>query len=500
MTALAVDRAADALAVALQDRGTRAGDHVAIQLQNTPQYVLALLALWRLGATALVLNPMYRTDELRRLVDDASAVGIICTDRDVAENLETLYGSSVAWMVSTSPRDFQSRDDERVFAGAGRSEIAPDGDLRSLVERYDGRSPAVSPATVGPDSVALLTYTSSTTGPPKGAMSTHANVLNVASSFGTWIGLEHGDVVFALAPLFHITGAVATAVLALIHDASLVFANRFHPEVTLDALAEHGVTFTIGSITAFNAMSAVPHATAQHFASLSTIYSGGAPIPPATVERFETRFGAYIHNAYGMTETSSAVIAVPPGTRAPVHEPSGTLSIGLPLPNVTARVVGPSGDPLPSGVEGELELAGPQVSPGYWNKPRATATMPAGRLRTGDGAIIDENGWIYLVDRLKDQINTSGYKVSPREVEDVLYTHPAVHEAAVVGLPDEYRGERAVAFVSLRSGGRVTSEELIAFARERLAAYKAPREVHVLDSLPKTESGKIRRRQLRDAH
>lgn len=220
----------------------------------------------------------------------------------------------------------------------------------------------------------------------------------------------------------------------------------------------------------------------------------------STVERFQERFGVYIHNGYGMTETTSAVIAVPPGRRAPIHLPSGTLSIGLPLPHLTTRVVDLHGRPVPSGEQGELELSGPQVVPGYWGKDEATVqTMPEGRLRTGDVAVIDEQGWVYLVDRLKDQINVSGYKVWPREVEDALYEHPAVLEAAVIGQPDDYRGETVVAYVSLKTGQSATQEELIAFSRDRLAAYKCPRQVHVIADLPKTQSGKIRRAELRKA-
>ena len=501
LTAVEVDRASDALAAALEARGTKAGDHVGVYLQNIPQYALTLLALWKLGAAALVLNPMYRKQELRRLVDDAGAVGIVCADTDVDETRRTLAGSTVGWMVSTSPLDFQARNDSRIFSDTDRLAPASDGDLLTVVREYDGRGPSTAPAvTVGPDTVALLAYTSGTTGPAKGAMCTHANVLNVAITYGAWTGLEDGDVVLALAPLFHITGAVVNAAIALIHDTTLVFANRFHPEVTLEAFVEQGVTTTIGSITAFNALYEVPHAGPEHFESVKSLYSGGAPIPPATVDRFEKRFGVYIHNGYGMTETTSAVIAVPPGVRAPVHKESGTLSIGIPLPNMAARVVDPNGNPVPFGVQGELELTGQQVIPGYWNQPEATEqTLPRGRLRTGDGAIIDERGWVYLVDRLKDQINSSGYKVWPREVEDVLYEHPAVHEAAVVGQPDDYRGERVVAYVSLRAGATVTPDELIGFARDRLAAYKAPRDVHLIDDLPKTQTGKIRRRVLRDA-
>ncbi|MBL3665808.1 AMP-binding protein [Streptomyces sp. M2CJ-2] len=496
LTAREVDSASDALACAFAARGTGRGDRVGIYLQNIPQYALVLLALWKLGATALLLNPMYRRGELRRLIDDAGAVGVVCADLDVEETRTTLAGSSVRWTVSTSALEFQTRNDPRAFPSTERPSPADGGDLAALLQEFAGRRP--EPVDLTSDDVALLTYTSGTTGPPKGAMNSHGNVLNVALTNAAWADLADGDTVYALAPLFHITGAVVNGVISLVTPTTLVLTGRFRPEVALDALAEHQVTYMVGSITAYNAMYAVEHAGPEHFASAKHLFSGGAPIPPATVDRFRERFGVYIHNIYGMTETSSAVIAVPPGTTAPVHEASGTLSIGVPLPNLTARVVDLDGNPLPPGEQGELELSGPQVVAGYWQQPAATEqAVPGGRLRTGDGAIIDEHGWVYLVDRLKDQINASGYKVWPREVEDALYEHPAVHEAAVVGQPDDYRGETVVAYVSLTAGASVTPDELISFTRERLAAYKRPTEVHIRADLPKTQTGKIRRTALR---
>ncbi|MCD6639338.1 MAG: AMP-binding protein [Nocardioides sp.] len=497
MTVREVDEVTDALAAAYRSLGTQRGDRVGVYLQNIPQFALSLLALWKLGATALVLNPMYRGQELRRLIDDAAAVGIVCTDADVPATAETLVGSTVQWMVSTTPLAFQTRNDPRVFGAEARRLTPAEYDLEELIDEFRG----VRPAPVAPtrDEVALLTYTSGTTGPPKGAMNTHGNLLAVTTTYAAWIELRPGDAVFAMAPLFHITGAVINATIALLHDAVLVMTNRFNPEVAIDAFVEHGVTFTIGSITAFNAIDQLPQATREHFASLRSVYSGGAPIPPSTVDRFRDRFGVYIHNIYGMTETSSGVIAVPLGVEAPVDEASGTLSVGVPLPGLDAQVVDASDRPVPPGAQGELVLRGPQVVPGYWHRPEATAaTIPDGWLHTGDGAIMDEAGWVYLVDRLKDQINTSGYKVWPREVEDTLYAHPAVHEAAVVGVPDDYRGEAVTAFVSLKAGTTATPEELIAFVRERLAAYKCPRVVHVVSDLPKTQTGKIRRNVLRD--
>jgi long-chain acyl-CoA synthetase len=233
-------------------------------------------------------------------------------------------------------------------------------------------------------------------------------------------------------------------------------------------------------------------------ASLTKIYSGGAPIPPSTVTAFEAAFGHYIHNIYGLTETTSPSHAVPWGARAPVDGASGALSVGVPVYNTVVRIVGDDGQDLPPGQVGELVTAGPQVVVGYWNKPEESATaLPGGALRTGDVGYMDPDGWFYIVDRKKDQINVGGFKVWPREVEDVLYEHEAVREAAVVGVPDAYRGETVKAFVSLRPGTSATEDELVAFCRERMAAYKYPRRIEFLDEIPKTVTGKLLRRELR---
>src|SRR5690606_26106636 len=192
-------------------------------------------------------------------------------------------------------------------------------------------------------------------------------------------------------------------------------------EGVLRAFREDGVTTTTGSITVFNGLARLGGVGPDDFATVRHLYSGGAPVPPSTVERFRHDLGVYIHNIYGMTETTSACIGVPPGVEAPVHEPTGSLAIGLPFPGLEVRVVDPTGNDVPAGSPGELELRGAHVVPGYWENEQATAdTFPGGALRTGDGAVLDEQGWVYIVDRLKDQINTSGYKVWPREVEEVL--------------------------------------------------------------------------------
>ena len=474
------------------DMGVVKGDRIGVYLQSVPHYVIILLALWKLGAVAVPLNPMYRGHELRRLVDDCAPKGLFLAHDDAVETEATLAGAA-AWFIGVNQADFQTRNDPRVHWG---DEVSGLTDMAELLTRYAGRLP--QRAAVGPDDLALLCYTSGTTGPAKGAMNSHGNVLHSAVNFGAWVGIGVDDVVLGIAPLFHISGAILNAAAAVFNDASLALVGRYQPDLVLEAFAEHGVTFTIGSITAFNALMSLAHARADHFRSVRLLYSGGAPIPPATVAAFEQRFGHYIHNVWGMTETTAGGIAVPPGQRARVHAASGTLSVGIPTPGAVVRVVDLDGNAAPAGTPGELEFAAPQVISGYWQKSEATAAaLPGGRLRTGDVAVIDDDGWVYLVDRLKDQINTSGYKVWPREVEDALYEHSAVFEVAVVGEPDEYRGEAVVAYVSLKADRTVTPDELRAFAGERLAAYKRPRRVHLVDDLPKTATGKLRRQEVR---
>lgn len=224
---------------------------------------------------------------------------------------------------------------------------------------------------------------------------------------------------------------------------TLVLAYRFEAGVVLEAFVTHRPAYTVGPSTAFMALAAHPDVTPDHFASFQVISSGGAPLPPALVEKFRAGFGPYIRNGYGLTECTAPCASVPPEREAPVDPVSGTLSVGVPGPDTVVRILDEAGQEVPFGEQGEIAVRGPQVVSGYWNLPEATgAAFPDGELRTGDIGFMDAAGWLYVVDRKKDMINASGFKVWPREVEDVLYTHPAVREAAVVGVPDAYRGDR----------------------------------------------------------
>jgi long-chain acyl-CoA synthetase len=331
-------------------------------------------------------------------------------------------------------------------------------------------------------------------------MNTHRNVVFNSRAYQRWMDLTPEDSVLGVAPLFHITGLIAHVGVALLVPMPMVLGYRFEAATVLDMIERHRPTFTVGSITVFIALMNDPSCATRDLSSLTKVYSGGAPIAPTVVERFEHEVGAYIHNIYGLTETTSPSHGVPMGRRAPVDPTSGALSVGVPMFNTVVRVVGEDGQDVEPGEVGEFWTSGPQVVPGYWGKPDETAhALPGGELHTGDVGFMDDDGWYYVVDRKKDMIIAAGYKVWPREVEDVLYQHPAVLEAAVIGIPDEYRGETVKAFVSLRAGQDVSEADLIAFCKERMAAYKYPRSIELVSELPKTVTGKILRRELRAA-
>jgi long-chain acyl-CoA synthetase len=352
---------------------------------------------------------------------------------------------------------------------------------------------------VRPEDIALLVYTSGTTGPAKGAIILHRNVAFNAEVYRTWMQIGPGDVILGLAPLFHITGLVAQLALSQAAGIPLILFHRFDAAEVLRLSRKWRPTMCVAAITAYIALM---NESGECPDFLPKCFSGGAPVAPSLTERFQARFGTYIHNIYGLTESASPTHAVPLGARAPVDPVSGALSIGVPVQNCDAKIIGledPDKEMAP-GEAGELALKGPMIFPGYWNKPAESVhAFHNGYFRTGDVAIMDKQGWFYLVDRKKDMIIASGFKVWPREVEDTLYQHPGVREAAVIGVPDEYRGETVKAFVALKEEwmGRVLEADIVQFCKERMAAYKYPREVVFVAEIPKTATGKFLRRELR---
>jgi long-chain acyl-CoA synthetase len=498
ITAERFDAMSDALAVALQARGVEPGNRIAMYLQNVPQVIVTVLAAWKCGAVIVPCNPMLRDRELKKILSGSGCRVLVCQEdlyADVAQ--AAIPSTAVAHVITTSPLEFLEPEAPlpTVLSGMTRMPHPRTADMLTLAAEHAGQKP--KPVDIDGDDVAFMVYTSGTTGDPKGAMNTHRNVVFATSVYRHWIGLAEADTILGLAPLFHVTGLIGHVTLAMLTGAPLALFYRFDANEACRLAERHKATFTVSAITAFIALLNSDAMKTRNLKSLTKVYTGGAPTPPGVLADWHERTGTRIQPMYGLTEATSPTHMTPHGLSPPIDPHTGAMSVGVPVFNTYAKVVTEAGYDAAPGEIGEFVIAGPQIVPGYWQKPEETskALGPDG-LRTGDVGFMDEKGWFYLVDRSKDMIVASGFKVWPREVEEVLYQHPAVREAAVVGVPDPYRGETIKAVISLKAGQTVTPDEIKAFTRERMAAYKYPRIVEIMDELPKTTSGKIMRRLL----
>jgi len=499
-----MDEMSDAFASGLRDLGVKGKDRVALYLQNIPQFVIAQLGVWKADGIVVPLNPMYKEKELTYYFQDASVRVLVCMESLYGENLRKVAEETgVEHVITTSGLDFLDPQSPQpsVLKGVKKVEDLKTQDFITLLKEYRGKQ--VGPVKLSGEDIAYLTYTSGTTGPPKGAMNTHGNVAFNSEVYRHCWKLTPSDTMLGVAPLFHVTGMVGHIGTCIASATPLILFYRFDPKTTFQMIEKWKATCTIGAITVFIALMNDPDIGKYDLSSFRKVYSGGAPVIPAVVERFEKLTGTYIHNVYGLTETTSPATLVPFGMRAPVDPSTGAIAIGVPIPGHEAKIMDlsdPEKELLPGEV-GELVVKGPGIVSGYWNKPEETAhAIRKGWLFTGDVGTMDEKGWIYLLDRKKDMIIASGFKVWPREVEDTIYLHPAVREVAVIGIPDPYRGETVKAFVALKEGyeGKVTGEEIIVHCKERMAAYKYPREVEFVKEVPKTATGKFLRRAFRD--
>jgi len=499
-----VDRFSDQLAAAFETLGLKKGDRIILDLQNVPQFPIAAYAAWKLGAIVVPVNPMYKEKELAYFCEDSGAKLFLTLD-EIADNLDLsfLKSTSIEKVITTSPLDFLPPEADLPVLLKSAEKIAVPGalDMLKMIEAFQGKSP--DDPGITPEDVAYLTYTSGTTGPPKGAMNTHGNIAFNARVYQAMQRIDSHDVVLGVAPLFHVTGEVAHLAISALSGIPLVLYYRFDPGETLRLIERWKVTVTVASITVYIALLNHPDIKKRDLKSFVKAYSGGAPVSEATVNQFEEATGLYLYNVYGMTETNSPSHIVPWKKKAPVDPESGALSVGVPVQGCIMKIMDleeGTRELLPGEV-GEIVDSGPIVTPGYWQKPDETKhAIRDGWLYTGDVGKMDEDGWFYLVDRKKDMIVASGYKVWPRDVEDVIFQHPAVKETAVVGEPDPYRGETVKAFVALKEGmaASVTPEEIISFCKARMAAYKYPRKVEFVPEIPKTLTGKFLRRELRE--
>jgi long-chain acyl-CoA synthetase len=474
-----VDALSGQVAAGLRAAGLRRGDPVALQLPNVPQFVLAYFGALKAGMTVVPLNPLLKAPEVAYHLSDSGSKALITFDAFAEEAVKGAAGA----------------EDVRVYvvsAPGGPEAPAGTTPFDALVAAGAGADPA-DVEQMSPDDTAVVIYTSGTTGRPKGAELTHFQAYMAASVAAETFAYRDDDVVMAVLPLFHVFGLSSVMNSAIRSAATLVLVPRFEVGAVLDAVQEHGVTVFCGVPTMFVALM---HAdlTGRDVSSLRTCVSGGASIPGEVIKGFEAAFDATVLEGYGLSETCALA------TFNRSAEERRVMSIGKRMWGCEVRVVDPDDRELPTGPDnvGEIVLRGHNVMKGYLGRPEATAeAMKGGWFHTGDLGYQDEDGFFYIVDRKKDLVIRGGFNVYPREIEEVLHAHPAVREAAVVGRPDDRLGEEVVAYVSLREGASAEPGEVIGFCKERLAAYKYPREVLVIEELPKGPSGKVLKTELR---
>ena len=505
----ALDDAAARLAGGLRQLGVSHGDRVLLWMQNCPQFVIAFHAVLRLGAVVVPANPMVKAEELHRIVADADIRVAVAAADLLPELLHTQSllpaGTGLSDVVTFAMRDALPEDAADHAAGwppAWRDWLLatpawPDPPLGLRWHAWARllRQPAAEPAAGRAADLALLAYTSGTTGLPKGCMHPHRTLRHNALSAGPWLGLREGDAQLVVVPLFHITGLVMGMLAAIDHGARIVLLPRWDRTMAARAIAAQRVSHWPNIPTMVLDLLAAPEVASFDLSSLRYIGGGGAPMPEAVSARLAEQYGLRYLEGYGLTETAAPTHTNPPGAERP-------RCLGIPYIGTRARVVDPATrQPLPVGEIGEILVSGPQVFAGYWQQPAATAEAFVdvdGRrwLRTGDLGRVDDEGYFHLADRLKRMINASGFKVWPAEVEASLMHHPAVQEACVVRCGDPYRGESVKTVVVLKPGQMLDEAGLMAWARERMAAYKVPREVEFVESLPRSATGKVMWREL----
>jgi fatty-acyl-CoA synthase len=494
--------------------GVRSGDRVLLMMQNSPAFVCACYAILRLGAVVVPVNPMNRTEELRWIVSDSGA-RVACLAQDLWAQLaplrdEGLLDHAVLARYGTDLPDLPVPD---VAAGLDAPRLAIDGPGLTWLEDIvasEGRDVTTDAARQAQDvrnagacgeDLAVLAYTSGTTGQPKGCMLSHRALQAAAACLLAWNRWTPDAVALATAPFFHVTGMVGSMHVPLLCGAAIVLLPRWDRAAAAQLIAQQQVSHWTNVPTMVSDLLALPDLQGDALASLSYIGGGGSAMPSAVAERLHALTDLAYQEGWGLTEVAGAIHLNPPGAER-------RQCLGVPTFGVDTRVVAVdgSGGEVPPGESGELVTRCPSLFSGYWRNPEATQqaflTLHGERyFRTGDIGRVDADGYFHLADRLKRMINASGYKVWPAEVESLLYRHPAVQEACVVGSPDAHRGETVKAFVVLRSGlaEPPSAQALVDWAREHMAAYKVPRRIAFVDALPRSGTGKILWRQLQEA-
>lgn len=460
----------------LAELGVQKGDRVGLLMPNIPDFAVTYYGALSLGASVVPLNVMYRAREIAYILNDSGAKVLVTVQPFLPQVLE-------ARPSLTSVKHIINKGLEQV------------PDVLNLDLLLNDASEKPAEAEVSEEDIAVICYTSGTTGNPKGAMLTHGNLL---ANLDQMLRLPRfdttpDDIGIQVLPLFHIYGMNVGMNLGTLMGMTGVMVERFDAEMAAQAIHKYRCTTFVGAPPMFIAMVNLPNVREYDLTSLKTVVSGAAALPVRVLEMFKELTGVEIMEGYGLTETSPVLTTNAAGL---VTKPG---SVGPAIPDVEIRLVDENDNDVPLGQPGELIARGPNVFKGYYNMPEATAeAFKGGWFHTGDIATKDEDGYYYIVDRKKEMINVSGFNVYPREIEEVLYRHPKVLDAAVIGVPDQYQGESVMAILALKPGQTVTNEEIIEYCRTQLAAFKVPRHIQFREALPKLPTGKVLKRELRD--
>jgi long-chain acyl-CoA synthetase len=493
------------LANGLREIGVVPGSKIAIMLPNCPQAIIAYYATLWLGAIAIMTNPLYVERELLHQWTDSEAEFLFVLDHLYPKAAKVIPKTAIRKVIATSIREYLPLHLKYLYPIKAR--------LKKLFTSvpYDGSSivnfsrlaasnrPEPIPCAASPDGIALLQYTGGTTGIAKGAMLTHGNILaNVVQLVSWFPELQCGKERFlAVLPFFHVFGLTVSLNLAVYTGCAIIIMPRFDPDELIGLIEKRKPTIFPGVPAIYTALMAHPKIDSFDLSSIRFCVTGSAPMPVEILRTFEQKTGSIIVEGYGLSECSPVTHANPiKGARKPG-------SIGLALPDTDCRIVDPENGAreMQTGEVGELIIRGPQMMKGYWKNAEATEeAVRDGWLFTGDLATMDDHGYVFIVDRKKDLVISAGYNIYPREIEEVLYEHPKVQDAAAIGVPDPRKGEVVKVFVVPKHGESLDAEEIITWCRQRLAVYKVPKQIEFRDFLPKTLVGKVLRRELRSGH
>ncbi|MGG3564054.1 long-chain-fatty-acid--CoA ligase [Neobacillus rhizosphaerae] len=465
-----LDNEVDCVAAGLSSIGIRKGDKVALLLGNCPEFVTAYYGILRAGAVVVPINPTYTSAEISYILSNSHAKAVI-TDSPLESTISPL-------------KEQLEHLKMVIYTESIKSELSWEVLFQETNDIFVGPS-------IHEDDLAVILYTSGTTGKPKGAMLSHRNMASNVESLSKLTEFTEGDRMITVLPMFHVFSMSVCINLPIACGATIVIVPKFSPAEVIKTIRREKATLFAGVPTMFSFMLQLPETTAADLSSIRACFSGGASIPVELLHRFEEKYNVQIIEGYGLSETAPVTAFNPlRGTRKPG-------SVGIDIPDVKNKVVDPDGMEVPRGEVGELIVKGPNVMMGYLGMPEATfSALKDGWFYTGDLARMDEEGYIYIVDRKKDMILVGGYNVYPREVEEVLYQHPAIVEAAVIGITDTEYGESVKAFV-VSNDECLTIDDILHFCQDKLAKYKLPKLVEFMKELPKNSTGKILRRALR---